>query len=217
MYKGRTMKKILLVIGLVSVALFPLSSSPSWMGIQGFSSHSNKTTTYSVGSLSTEEKSTATLGGIHIAATIYPGDSSFGLGLQVGAAKMLKATNGSSDEDVEDYPLTYSGGVSGIYRLEASDAIGFEFGAGLLFERMTKAANSDSSNEVIFTLDSLSLLTSANLVMALSDNLFLVGGITALSNLNTNGKVSSGSFTYDSDFDVRGYTLQGQLGVAFNL
>lgn len=207
------MKKILLALGLISIALFPLSASPSWMGIQGFSSQSNKTTTYSFAGVDTEEDSTATLGGLNIAGTLYPGDSPFGLGLQFGAAKMLKATNGSSDENVSDYPLTYNGAVSGVYRLGASDLIALEFGAGLLFERMTKAANSDSS-EVIFTLDSLSLFTSANLLVNLSDTLSLVGGITALSNLNTNGKVTSGSFTYDSDFDVKGYTLQGQVGVA---
>lgn len=212
-HKGRTMKKLLIALSLVSVALFPLSASPSWIGVQGFSSQSNRTTTYTLGSATYEEDSTATLGGMNIAGTIYPGDSPFGLGLQIGSAKMLKATNGNSDEDVSEYPLTYNTGVSGVYRLGTADSVALEFGLGLLFERMTKAANSDSS-EVIFTLDSLSLLTSANLLVSLSDKLSLMGGLTALSNLNTNGKVTSGSFTYESDFDVKGYTLQGQVGVA---
>ena len=210
------MKKLLVTLSIVSVALFSLSASSSWIGVQGFSSQSNKTTTYSLLGVTSEEDSTATLGGMHIAGTLYTGESPFGLGLQFGAAKMLKATNGSSEEDVEDYPLTYNGAASGVYRLGVSDMIVMEFGAGLLFERMTRAANSDSS-EVIFTLDSLSLFTSANLLVTLSDDLSLVGGITALSNLNTNGKVTSGSFTYEPDFDVRGYTLQGQVGVAFSL
>lgn len=87
---------------------------------------------------------------------------------------------------------------------------------GLLFERMTRSANSGSS-EVLFTLDSLSLATTANLLVSLSDNLSLVGGITAISNLRTNGQVASGSFSYDRDFKVSGYTLQGQAGVAFNI
>ena len=44
-----------------------------------------------------------------------------------------------------------------------------------------------------------------------------LGCLTALSNLSTKGKVASGNFIYNADFDVTGYTLQGQLGVAFNL
>ncbi len=209
------MKKLLIVFSLVMAALFPLSASPSWIGVQGFSSQSNKTTTYTFGSTTYEEDSTANLRGINIVGTIYPGDSPFGLGLQIGSAKMLKATNGNSEEDVSDYPLTTNTGISGVYRLGATDSVALEFGLGLLFERMTKAANSDSS-EVIFTLDSMSLLTSANLLVSLSDSLSLMGGITSFSNLNTNGKVTSGNFTYDSDFDVKGYTLQSQVGIAFS-
>ncbi len=211
------MKKILLAFALVSTALFPLSAFPSWIGIQSFTSHSNKTTTYTAGPLTYKEGSTATLGGITVASSLYSGDSPIGLGLQFGVAKMLKATNGSSEEDVSDYPLTYNGAASGVYRVEPSQKIALEFGVGLLFERMTRAANSGGGSEVVFTLDSLSLLTSANLFVTLSDDLALLGGITALSNLNTNGKVTSGTFAYESDFDVRGYTLQGQIGVAFSL
>lgn len=212
------MKKLLIVLfGLLALTLLPLAASPSWLGLQGFSSQSKRTTTYSLLGTTYAEDSTATLGGANFVGTIYPSDSPFGLGLQLGAAKMVKATNGNSEEDVSDYPRTHNVGVSGVYRLGASEAITLEFGMGLLFERMTKAANSDSSNEVIFTLDSLSLLTSANILVALSDSFSLVGGLTALSNLSTKGKVASGNFIYNSDFNVTGYTLQGQVGVAFSL
>lgn len=211
------MKKLLLILSVLSLALLPVSASTSWIGIQGFSSHSNKKTTYTLGSTHYTEDSTTTLGGTNIIGTLYPKDSSFGLGLQFGTAKMVKATNGNSKEDVSDYPLTFNTGVSGVYRVRASDTVALEFGVGLLFERMTKAANSDSSNEVIFSLDSASLLTSANILVALSDNFSLVGGITALSNLKTTGKVTSGNFIYRSDFAVTGYTLQTQIGVAFGI
>lgn len=210
------MKKLILAFTLASIALLPLSASPSRVGVQGFSSHTNKTTTYTTGVVTYKEKSTADLGGINIAGSFYPGDSSFGIGAQFGAAKLYKATNGSSEEDVSDYPLTWRGGASALYHLGMSDKSALEFGMGLLFERMTRSANSGSS-EVLFTLDSLSLATTANLLVSLSDNLSLVGGITAISNLRTNGQVASGSFSYDRDFKVSGYTLQGQAGVAFNI
>ncbi len=210
------MKKSLLIFSLLSITLFALPASPSWIGLMGFSSHGNKTTTYKLGGAEFEEKSTTTLSGMQITGSIYPGSSPFGIGLQLGSAKMLKATNGSSDEDVSDYPLTLSGSVSGLYRLGVSEKVVFEFGLGLQSEKMTKAANSGGS-EVIFSLHSLGLLTSANLLIGLSDNFSLVGGITGLSNLKTNGRVTSGSFAYDKDFKVSGYALQGQIGVAFNL
>ena len=210
------MKKPLLLISLLSIALISLSASSSWIGVQGFSSHGNKTTTYKLGSAEFKEESSTILSGVNITGSIYPGDSAFGLGLQIGTAKMVKATNGSSEEDVSDYPLTWNGGISGLYRLGAADSVALEFGIGLLSERMTKAANS-SGSEVIFTLDSLGLITSANLLVALSDNLSLVGGITAVSNLHTKGKVTSGNLAYDKDFKTSGYALQGQVGVGFNL
>lgn len=90
----------------------PLVASSIWIKAQAFSSHSNKTTTYSLGNVTLEEKSTATLAGLNAGLSLYPGDSSFGLGLQLGAGKMLSATNGSSDEDVSGYPLTWNSGVT---------------------------------------------------------------------------------------------------------
>lgn len=131
------MKKLILAFTLASIALLPLSASPSRVGVQGFSSHTSKTTTYTTGVVTYKEKSTADLGGINIAGSFYPGDSSFGIGAQFGAAKLYKATNGSSEEDVSDYPLTWRGGASALYHLGMSDKSALEFGMGLLFERMT--------------------------------------------------------------------------------
>lgn len=215
-HKGKKMKKLATVLLLATITLLPLAASSSWIGMQGFSSQTNKTTTYSNGPLTIKEESSATLGGITLAGSFYSGDSPFGVGLQLGKAKIQKATNGSSDEDVSDYPLTWRGGISGLYRLGLSDKVALEFGLGLLFDRMTRSANSGGS-EVLFFLDSLSLSTAANLLVALSDNFSLVGGITALSNLHTVGTVQSGSFSYDREFKVSGYTLEGQVGVAFSL
>ena len=208
------MKKILLFSLALSLCTLSLFASKSWIGVQGYGSHINETTTYTILGVDISQESTATMGGLMLAGTLYPSEASgFGIGYQLGASKMLAATNGTYEENVEDYPLTFRGGLTGQYGLELSDMMSLELGAGLLYERLTKAANSDSDAWLV-EFNTLSVLGTVNMLFNLSESFAIVGGVNLSFPLTTQGKITGGDLSYDTDFEVKGYSLLGQVGVA---
>jgi len=208
------MKKILLFSLALSLCTLSLFASNSWFGIQAFGAQKDETTTYTILGIDITEDSTATLGGLMLSGTLYPReDSAVGIGYQFGVSKLLAATNGSTEEDVEDYPLTYRGAVTGQFGIGLSDMMSLELGAGLLYERLTKANNSDS-DEILVEFNTLSVLGNVNVLVNLSDSLSLVGGVNLAIPLTTQGKITGGNLSYDTEFAVKGYTLLGQIGVA---
>lgn len=213
MYEGRTMKKLLIVLGLVSVALFPLSASPSWIGVQGIGSYKQETITSNVVGTTIDEEHTANLAGLQIAGTLYPGESPIGIGFQFGSVKTYADKRISSEMDVSEYPLTWNGGLTGKFRASLTEMLALEIGAGLSYARMAQTYDIAGS-DVIATLNTLSLLTSADLVVHLGDKLALVGGVGASFPLNTQATFTSGSIEYERELDVKGYTISGQVGVA---
>lgn len=205
------MKKTLIacmIILLVSGALF---ASSSWIGGQGVVSYQKNTTTV----LGTEQENTTTLAGLNLAGTIYPGDMPLGIGFQVGASKIFKATNDSTELEWEDYPLTWNGGVMAKFRANMTEMIALELGAGLMYER-TITTYDFGPYESNTTLNTLSMLTAADVVIHLSDSLALIGGVGLSFPLTTKGTYEDNlNISYEEEFDVKGYTLSGKVGVGF--
>lgn len=208
------MKKALFTVMVILLATGALFASQSWIGLQATGSSVKETSTFTILGVTTpEQEHTATLSGVNIVGTIYPGDSSIGIGFQAGSAKTLEDKRGSSDQDVSGYPLTMNAGVTGTFRLNMTEMIAFELGAGLLYERIIHTYDVFGT-DVVTSLDTLSLLTSANLVFHLSDSLALVGGIGVAFPLTTTAKATNGSVDYDKEFEVKGYTATAKIGVA---
>ena len=210
------MKKSLFLITSILLATGLLFASPSWIGVQGTGSYTQETTTFTFLGLQTEQEHTASLGGLNIAGTIYPGESPVGIGFQFGSSKTFAATRGSSELDVEDYPLTWNGGVMAKFRAGMTEMIALEVGAGLMYER-TITTYDFSGTEAQATLNTLSLASSVDVILHLSDSLALVGGVGASFPLNSQATYTVSGISYDQEFDVKGYTFNGKVGVAFGL
>ncbi len=187
-----------------------LFASPSWIGVQGTGSYQQDTT--DIGSA--DQKNTVTLGGLHIAGTIYPGKSPLGIGFQLGASKTMKVTRGSIEIDIDDYPLTWNGVARATYRADMTKMLALELGAGLMYSRMTRTYDF-GGNDAEATLNTLSVSTSADMIIHLSDGLSLVAGVGASFPLSAQGEYKLLGISYDTDFEVKGYTFNGQVGVAF--
>jgi len=170
--KEKNMKKTIILLTIILLVSGFLFAAPSWIGVQGVGSYKQNTTTIS----GVEQDHTATLGGMNIAGTLYPGESPLGIGFQFGASKTIEATRGSTELDVEDYPLTWNGGVMAKLRADMSEMLALELGAGFMYERTINTYDI-LGYEAETTLNTLSVLTAADLVVHLSDSLALIGGV----------------------------------------
>ncbi len=206
------MKKTLILCTIILLVTGFLFASPSWIGVQGVGSYQQNTTTFTSG----DQESTTTLGGVNIAGTLYPGEAPLGIGFQFGASKTTEATRGTSDLDVSDYPLTWNGGVMAKVKVGMSEMLALELGAGLMYER-TITTYDFGLYEANTTLNTLSVLTAADLVAHLSDSLAIVGGVGVSFPLTTKGIYEDNVGTsIEDDFDVKGYTVSGKVGVGLS-
>lgn len=154
--------------------------------------------------------------GIIVAGSYYPSiGSSFGLGYQLGATSTKEITTGGMTS-TPDGPLTWRGGITGQYRTDVSPLLGIEIGAGLLFER-AKDSDSSSGTLITMTVSDINLLTSATLLVNLTDDFSLVGGIDLALPLYASIKIRSGGLMVQPDVKVKGSAFQGRLGVVFNI
>ncbi len=100
------------------------------------------------------------------------------------------------------------------FRAGMTEMVALELGAGLMYER-TVATYEFLGFEAEATLNTLSVLTTADLVVHLSDSLALVGGVGVSFPLTTQGTYTDNVGTsIEDDFDVKGYTVSGKIGVA---
>lgn len=206
------MKKSLILCTIILLVTGFLFASPSWIGVQGTGAYQQNTTT--IGGV--EQENTATLGGMNIAGTIYPGESPLGIGFQFGASKTFNAKRGSTELNVDDYPLTYNGGVMAKFKASMSEMLALEFGAGLMYERTINTYDI-LGYEAVTTLNTLSVLTAADLVVHLSDSLALIGGVGVSFPLTTKGTYEDNIGTsVEDEYDVKGYTFSGKVGVGLS-
>lgn len=204
------MKKTLILCTVILLTAGFLFASPSWIGVQGIGSYYQSTTDID----SSDQKNSTNLAGLNIAGTIYPGESPVGIGFQVGAAKTIKDTRGSVEFDVEDYPLIWNGGVMAKFRASLTEMFALELGAGAMYERRIQTFTI-LTVDTKTTINTLSLLTAADLVIHLSDSLAFVGGIGVSFPLSAQGKYTVAGTTYEKDVDVKGFTISGKVGVGF--
>lgn len=205
------MKKTLILCTIILLSAGFLFASPSWVGGQGTVSYYQSTTDID----SSDQKNSTTLAGLNIAGTIYPGESPVGIGFQVGAAKTIKDERGSVEFDVEDYPLIWNGGVMAKFRASLTEMFALEIGAGLLYERKVNTLTF-LTVDTKTTINTLSLLTAADLVIHLSDSFAFVGGIGVSFPLSSQGKYTIAGTTYEKDLDVKGFTISGKVGAGFS-
>lgn len=205
------MKKPLILLATLLLVSGFLFASPSWMGVQALSSYQKNTTTV----LGVEQENTTTLAGLNFAGTIYPGESPVGIGFQAGASKIFKATNDSTVLEWEDYPLTWNIGAMAKFRLGMTEMLALELGAGLMYERTVTTYSYGLYNSET-TLNTLSVLTAADLIIHLSDSLSLVGGFGVSFPMATNGTYEDNmNISVEDEYDVKGYTFSGKIGVGF--
>ncbi|HKM08404.1 MAG TPA: hypothetical protein VJ869_15715 [Sphaerochaeta sp.] len=205
------MKKAFIAVTIILLITGTLFASPSWIGAQGVVSNQKNTTT--VGAI--KQETSTNLAGLNIAGTIYPGDSPLGIGFQVGAAKIFKATNNDTEVEWSDYPPTWNIGAMAKFNIGMSEMLALELGAGLMYER-TINTYYILGYEAETTLNTLCVLTAADLLVHLSDSFALVGGIGVSIPLTTKGTYNDNlGISTEETFDVKGYTVSGKLGVAF--
>ncbi|MFA7127246.1 MAG: hypothetical protein WC182_06825, partial [Bacilli bacterium] len=118
-----------------------------------------------------------------------------------------------SDMEVKEYPLTWNIGATGKFRLNMSDLLALELGAGLMYEHYARTGDVLGSDYKIY-FDTLSALIASDLVINLSDTLAIVGGVDLAFPLTAKGTYSLGGSSIEVDHDVKGYTLTGKLGIA---
>lgn len=209
--KEKTMKKTLILCTVILLSAGFLFASPSWIGVQGTVSYQQNTTTV----LTVEQENTTTLAGLNIAGTLYPGEAPVGIGFQVGASKIFKATNDSTELEWEDYPLTWNGAVMAKYRVGMTEMFALELGAGLMYER-TSTTYDFGSYDSTTNLNTLSVLTAADMIVHLSESLALVGGVGVSFPIVTKGTYEDNlGISTEDEFDVKGFTFVGKVGVAF--
>jgi len=212
------MKKTLLLVLVLCFCTFSVFASKSWFGVEGFTAYSEETTTFTVLGIDFPEDSKATLMGITVSGTLFPSENSpFGLGYQIGAGKLVNATHGSSQDDVSDYPLTWKGSLSCQYSADFTKQLSMQLGVGALYESMTKGADNNNSEAVVIKYNTFSIIANADLLFHVSDSLAILGGVSVAIPLSSQATVTSGDFSIDSGIAVKGYTVLGQLGVAFFL
>ena len=212
------MKKTLLLVLVLCFGTFSIFASKSWFGVEGFTTYSEETTTYTVLGIDFPEDSNATLMGIAVSGTLFPSENSpFGLGYQIGISKLVNATHGSSQDDVSDYPLTWRGSLSCQYSADFTKKLSMQFGVGALYESMTRGADNDNSEAVVIKYNTFSFIANTDLLFHVSDSLVLLGGVSIAIPLHSQATVTSGDFSIDPGIAVKGYTVLGQLGVAFSL
>lgn len=211
------MKKTCIVIAITILASGILFASQSWIGLQGTGSYKQETTTYTFLSITAEEEHTAMLAGLNVAGTIYPGKAPIGVGFQVGFAKTINATRGGNNQDVADLPLTWNGGVTGKFGLAISEMLSLEIGAGLGFQSVTQIFDIGGSNDVEATLNTLNAIAVADVVLHLTETIAVVGKMGASLPLSTQATFTLGSTSYDHEFDVAGFAINGQIGIALSL
>lgn len=206
------MKKSLIALSIILLVTGALFASPSWLGVQGIGSYQKNTTTV----LGVEQENTTTLAGMNIAGTIYAGESPVGVGFQAGASKIFKATNDSSELEWSEYPLTWDIGVMAKFRADMTEMIALELGAGLMYER-TITSYDFGLYESETNLNVLSALTAADMVIHLSDSLALVSGVGVSFPLITKGTYEDNlGISTEDEFDVKGFTFSGKLGVGLS-
>ena len=206
------MKKTFILVTIILLVSGFLFAAPSWLGVQGIGSYQQNTTTVN----NVEQENTATLGGINITGTLYPGESPLGIGFQFGAAKTLKSTRDGSDLTVDDYPLTWNGGVMAKFKVGMSEMLALELGAGVMYERIINTYDF-GLYESTATLNTLRVMTAADLVVHLSDSLAFIGGIGVSIPLTTKGTYKDNiGISIDDEFDVTGYTVSGKVGVGLS-
>jgi hypothetical protein len=217
MYKsGGFMKKICILIIVVLLSVFSVSASASWVGVQGLLWNSDSTITTSYGGSSSTASGKAKGVGIILAGAFYPStDSSLGLGYQLGATSTNKVTVGGVTTSPDD-PLTWRGGLTGQYRADLSPLLGIEIGAGLLFEHL-KDSEVISGTTVTMKANTFNLLTSANLLVSVTESFSLVGGVSFVLPISASYKMTGEGISVEPDVDIEGHAFQAQLGVAFAL
>lgn len=211
------MRKALLMVFILCFCVFSTFASKSWFGIEGFTTRSEETRIYNLLGIDFSEDSTATVMGIAVSGTLFPNqESPLGIGYQIGAGKIIEATQGSSQEDVSDYPLTWRGSLSIQYGATFTEQLSMELGVGGLYESMTRGADSNNP-EVIVEYNMLSFIANTKLLLKMSDSLAILGGLSVSTPLSSETTVTSGSISYGSYINVIGYTILGQLGLALSL
>ncbi len=94
--------------------------------------------------------------------------------------------------------------------------VALELGAGLMYERIINTYDI-LGYEAETNLNTLSMLTSADLVVHLSDSLALIGGVGVSFPLTTRGTYEDNVGTSVEDsYDVKGYTVSGKVGVGLS-
>lgn len=203
-------KDIDLMYGHLTFGWIPIRF-PKLDRVQGTVSYQQNTTTV----LTVEQENTTTLAGLNIAGTLYPGEAPVGIGFQVGASKIFKATNDSTELEWEDYPLTWNGAVMAKYRVGMTEMFALELGAGLQYER-TSTTYDFGSYDSTTNLNTLSVLTAAGMIVHLSESLALVGGVGVSFPIVTKGTYEDNlGISTEDEFDVKGFTFVGKVGVAF--
>ncbi|MGM0433001.1 MAG: hypothetical protein ACQEQU_09835, partial [Spirochaetota bacterium] len=162
------MKKIFIVLALALLTTGLLFAAPSWIGVQGTGSFKQEE--------SGSEDHTIIPVGLNIAGTKYLGDAPIGIGFQAGFAKTALHKRDGEELEVKDYPLTWNIGTAGKFRLEMTELLALELGAGLMYERYSRTGEALGTDYVI-NFDTLSAVLASDAVIHLSDSLAMVGGV----------------------------------------
>ncbi len=202
--KREIMKKTLIVLVITILTTGLLFATPSWIGVQGTGSVKQETGT---------EDHTIIPIGLNIVGTIYLSDAPIGIGFQGGFAKTALHNRDGSELEVKDYPLTWNLGATGKFKLDMTDLLALELGLGLIYERYARIGNIIGTDYVI-NFDTLSAFIASDLLIHLSDSFAIVGGINVAFPLTEVGKYTIGDSSFTVDYDVKGYTLTGKLGIA---
>ncbi len=211
------MKKTYSLILTLLLITYSLSAAQSWIGVQAFASTSRNNPALSLWGVQLEGESRATFAGVTVSGTIFPTKkSSFGLGFLIGASEMHMIESNTTGSDLSDYPLAWRGSLSGIYHTTMFGSIAMELGMGIAAERMHKAVGSGNT-EIRATLNALSFLCSANLLLPLSDSFSLVGGVGSSLPLYTQRKIARGDSTDKANIDVEGITVHAVVGISLAL
>lgn len=211
------MKKPCFLTFLLLFFSYSLFAASSWIGVQAFTTASRNNPALAIWGVDLEGESVATFAGANISGSVYPvKESPFGFGFQVGASEMYSISSSTTDTNLSEYPLAWRGSLSAQYRNQIFGYLSMELGMGLLGERMNKAVGSGDT-EIRATLNSLSFLSSINLLLPLSDAFSLVGGIGASLPIYTQRKISRMDSTDKTNVDVEGITIHAQIGISLAL
>lgn len=211
------MKKTSLLTTVLLLLVVTLSATPNWVSFQALSWASEQTVTAGFLGFSSSASVQESGQGLKILGTYYTGqDSLYGLGFQFGATALHERTvDGTKFVTSPSDTVTWRGGVTGQYRADISTFLGLELGAGLLYE-LTKDTVSNDRNPTI-TTNIYSLLTSANLLVNLTEKFSFIGGIEVSFPFMSSAKLTAGSVSTEPTFEVKGHTTQIQAGVAFRI